>query len=165
MDLSQYNLEELLTIAIKSEVEAKEIYESLSQKVKNAFLKDKLKFLSQEEQKHKETFESIYRNRFPGKRILFTFEKSPVPLPQIKIESERIKISEIFEMAMQAEKNAYEFYLSLATFFKEEPQISLMINYIASMELGHYKIFEIEKENALNFEDYDVENPLMHLGP
>ena len=68
-------------------------------------------------------------------------------------------------MAIQAEKNAYEFYLSLATYFKDEPQISLMVNYIASMELGHYKILEIEKENALKFEDYDVENPLMHLGP
>ncbi|MEO0255623.1 MAG: ferritin family protein [candidate division WOR-3 bacterium] len=164
MDLSQYNLEELLSIAIKSEIEAKEIYESLSQKVKNAFLKDKLKFLAQEEQKHKETFESIYRNRFPGKRLILP-EKSPVPLPQIKIESERIKISEIFEMAMQAEKNAYDFYISLATYFKEEPETAIMINYIASMELGHYKIFEIEKENALKFEDYDVENPLMHLGP
>ncbi len=164
MELSQFTVEELLLSAIKSEIEAKEIYEKVAEKVKNAFLKEKLKFLAQEEKRHRETFESIFRSRFPGKRIVLP-EKSPVPLPELKIESERIKLSEVFEMAMKAEKAAHEFYLSLAPYFKDEPETEQMINYIASMELSHYKIFEIEKENALKFEDYDIENPLMHLGP
>lgn len=164
MELDQYTLEELLFAAIKSEIEAKEIYEKVADKVKNAFLKEKLKFIASEEQKHRETFESIFRSKFPDKSITLP-EKSPVPLPEIKIESEMVKISEIFEMAMKAEKAAHDFYISLAPYFKDDPETEQMINYIASMELGHYKIFEIEKENALKFEDYDIENPLMHLGP
>ncbi|MEN3045790.1 MAG: ferritin family protein [Candidatus Hydrothermales bacterium] len=164
MDLSGYLLEELLANAIKSEIEAKELYEGLSEKVKNFFLKEKLKFLAQEEQRHRETFESIFNKRFPGKKINLP-EKSTVPLPNIVITSERIKISKVFEMAMEAEKAAYDFYIALASQFKDEPEVEQMINYIASMEMGHYKIFEIERENALKFEDYDIENPLIHLGP
>lgn len=40
-----------------------------------------------------------------------------------------------------------------------------MLIYIAEMEKGHYKLLEIEKENAEKFEAYNIEWPMMHIGP
>jgi len=44
MDLSDYKKDELFLTAIKSEIEANKIYSDLADGVKNAFLKDKLKY-------------------------------------------------------------------------------------------------------------------------
>ena len=41
MDLSNYSEEDLLLSALKSEVDAKEVYTNLANSVKNYFLKDR----------------------------------------------------------------------------------------------------------------------------
>lgn len=66
---------------------------------------------------------------------------------------------------MQAEKAAHDFYISIAEKFNENKKIKNMILYIAQMEMGHYKLIEIEKENAEKFEAYNIEWPMMHIGP
>jgi len=164
MDLKDYSLDDLLLTAIKSEIESRDVYKKVSKNLKNALLKDRLRFLAEEEEKHRRFFEVIYRERFPGKRILLP-EDTPVPLPKPRIADERLPISEVFFQAMTAEKAAYNFYLSLAVLFKDEPEMERMLFYIASMEMSHYKILEIEKENAEKFEDYEINWPMTHIGP
>ena len=75
-------------------------------------------------------------------------EKSPVTLPSIEITEENIPLSKIFAMAMDAEKAAYNFYQNLAQRFRDREDIYKIILYIAEMKLGHYRLFEIERENA-----------------
>ena len=164
MDLSNYSVEDLLLTALKSEIEAKAAYTKLAEGVKNYILKERLNFLAQEEEKHRGLFERLYGKRFPGKELVVPEEKGPVPLPEIKIDLESTPISEILESAMQAEQAARDFYTSMAEKF-ELPDIKKMLHWVASMELGHYKILEIERDNAKKFEDYDSEWPMMHMGP
>jgi hypothetical protein len=38
------------------------------------------------------------------------------------------------------------------------------IEYIATMEMGHYKLIEIEKDNMKKFEDFDIYLPMIHVG-
>jgi len=163
MDLSAFSMEDLLLSALKAETESRDVYEKLSAGVKNALLKDRLKFLSEEEEKHRVFFEMLFKQKFQGKEIALP-EKTPVPLPDIKIEDENLPISEIFWRAMQAEMAAHDFYNKMAERFTDEPQIEKMLLYIATMEKGHYKLLEIEKENAEKFEAYDMEWPMMHIG-
>jgi len=33
------------------------------------------------------------------------------------------------------------------------------------MEMGHYRLLELEKEQAEEFEKYDAEFDMMHVGP
>jgi len=66
---------------------------------------------------------------------------------------------------MNAEKAAYYFYLSLANKFKMDEELSRRLKYIASMEMGHYRLLEIEKEQAETYEMYDAEFEMMHVGP
>ncbi|NIM91830.1 MAG: Rubrerythrin [Candidatus Aminicenantes bacterium] len=163
MDLSAFSMEDLLLSALKAETESRDVYNKLADGLKNALLKDRLKFLSGEEEKHRIFFEMLFQQKFQGKEIALP-EKTPVPLPDIKIEDEALPISEIFWRAMQAEMAAHDFYRSLAEKITDEPRVKKMLLYIATMEKGHYKLLEIEKENAEKFEAYDMEWPMMHIG-
>jgi rubrerythrin len=163
MDLSAFSMKDLFLSALKAETESRDVYKKLAGDVKNALLKDRLKFLSGEEEKHRLFFEMLFKQKFQGKEIVLP-EKTPVPLPEIKIEEENLPMSEIFWRAMQAEMAAHDFYNKLAEQITDDPQVKKMVLYIATMERGHYKLLEIEKENAEKFEAYDVEWPMMHVG-
>jgi len=165
MDLSIYSVEDLIVTARKSEAEAQRAYAGLAAGVKNFALKERLNFLAGEEDKHGQFFEKLYHRQYPEKNLTVPQGDSPVPLPEISIDTENVPLSEILESAMKAETAAQEFYLGLADRFDGQPEIQRMLHYIASMELGHYKILEIERDNARKFEDYDSEWPMMHVGP
>jgi rubrerythrin len=164
MDISNYSMDELLLSALKSEVEARKVYLKLAEGVQNFFLKDKLKFLAEEEEKHRLFFEGLFKRKLPGKEIVLP-DKTPVPLPDLRIEDEHTPISEIFVKAMEAEKAAQDFYLSLSEKFDDDKEVQKTLIYIANMEKGHFKLFELEKDNALRFEDFDQNWPMMHAGP
>ncbi len=164
IDIDKYSKKDLLLTALKSEEDSKNVYHDLAGRVKNFMLKDKLEFLSAEEQKHYDFFCRLWNESFPKDAIILP-EETPVPLPEITIDSEELRFSDIFLQAMNAEKAAHYFYLSLANKFKMDEKLSLRLKYIASMEMGHYRLLEIEKEQAEEFEKYDAEFDMMHVGP
>ena len=164
MDLSEFDEGTVLLAALRSEIDSKLVYQQVADRVKNALLKDKLNFISAEEEKHRSVIEGVYKERFPNNEIAIP-ENSPVPLPEIRITDEMMPLSEVFSMAMNAETAAYEFYQQLAGLYEDQPRLNKMIAYIASMELGHYRLLEIEKDNIERFEDFDVYLPYVHVGP
>ncbi len=164
MNIKDYSLEELLLTAMKAEIESKNVYSKLSNRVENFMLKERLTFLANEEERHRNFFSSLYNENYPGKTIVLP-AKSPVPLPQITIDSETMPISQVLESAMQAEKIAHDFYIDISERFDKKPEVKNMLLYIAAMEMGHFKIIEIERENAEKFEGYNLDYPLMHVGP
>lgn len=142
MELSKYSLEDLLLTAIKSEIEAREVYENLARGIKgNVLLSDRMNFLAQEEKKHREYFEKLYWDIFPERDIVLP-EKSPVPLPEVTIEGGKAKVSEVMESAMKAERAAKDFYLSMVDLFEGKSGVQKMLTYIAQMELGHHNLLE-----------------------
>jgi len=161
--LQDFSVEALLLAAIKSEIESVGVYTRLSERVKNAMLKDRLNFLASEERKHRSLLEGIFSTRFPGREITVP-DSSEVPLPRITISDESQPLSDIFRMAMEAEMAAYEFYTQLSKRFAEI-QLRNILLYTADMELGHYKILDLEKKNLEKFEDIDQYVPFIHLGP
>jgi rubrerythrin len=164
MDLSKFDEHTLLLAALRSEIDSEEVYQQIAGKVKNALLKDKLSFLASEEEKHRGIIEGVYRETF-GDRELQIPEKSPVPLPEVTITGEMMALSEVFLMAMNAEMAAYDFYNELGKLYENNPGLKKTIEYVATMEMGHYKLLEIEKNNMEQFEDFDVYSPMVHVGP
>jgi len=164
MDFSTYDKKELLLAAIKSEIDSNCVYAKLASFVKNGLMKDKFKFLAEEEKKHQEFLENIYDKEFPdAKRIIPTV--SPVPLPEVSIpEDEEIQLSDVLQQAMNAEEAAAEFYLFLATQF-DDKDIQHMLHYFSDMEQGHYRFLEQEKKSMEWFEQADVYWPMIHAGP
>jgi len=165
VDLKKYKLEDLLLAAMKSEIESHRVYTTIAAQVKNGLLKDKFKFLAQEEEKHRSFVEQVYKAKFPKKKITIP-KTTPVPLPQLLIPTEDTSLGTILKNAMHAEQAAHEFYQSLSVqFTKKEVMIRNTLSYFADMELQHYKILEIEKESMDRFEEADVYWPMVHAGP
>jgi len=163
MDLGHYDLEDLLLAAIKSEVESNKLYSKMMKKTKNGLLQDKLEFLAKEEEKHREFIEEIYSNHYPDKELKLPAQ-TPVPLPEVKI-AEDTPLSTLLKEAMAAEQNASEFYKKLAERFEEGCKIYNTLKYFADMELGHFKILEVEKNSMERYEEDDVYWPMVHAGP
>jgi rubrerythrin len=164
MDLSKYSVEDILLSALKSEIEAKALYLKIAEQVKNAILKDRLQFIAAEEERHKVFIEGLYKKEFPNKEIVLP-DKTPVPLPEVKMEDEDVRLTEVFEGVMEAEKSAADFYTSLADLMEKDAEVKNTLLYFASMELGHYRLFQLEREALEKYEDYDDEWPMMHVGP
>jgi rubrerythrin len=164
MDLSNFDLEDLLLAAIKAETDSNIFYTKLSKMTKNGLLQDKLLFLAKEEEKHRGFVEDIYMNHYPGKKIVLP-QKNPVPLPEVKIADEEMPMSSLLQGAMQAEQAASEFYKSLADRFENGTKLYNTLIYFSDMEIGHYKILEMEKESIERFEESDVYWPMVHVGP
>jgi rubrerythrin len=162
MDIAIYNMEDLLLTAIKIEVESKKVYAALAQGVGNFMLKDRFTFLASEEVKHKAFLEWLYQKNYPNRRIVLP-EKTPVPLPVIRL-GKGIAIGEVIGDAMEAEKVAHDFYMQLSERFADAPDIKNVLFYIASMEMGHYRILEAERENAAKFESFQMAWPMAHVG-
>jgi len=59
MNLDNFELEDILLSAIKSEVESNKLYTKMAKKTKNGLLEDKLNFLADEEEKHRAFIEEI----------------------------------------------------------------------------------------------------------
>ncbi len=165
MDLSKFSLEELLLAAIKSEEESRNIYTKIAEAVSNALLKDRFKFLAEEEEKHRQFIEGIYKGKFPGKELKLP-ETTPVPLPEIKFSSEEVPLSDILSQAMEAELAAHEFYKSLAERFSSEKdrETRKTLLFFSSMEMGHYHLLKLERENIERFEEFEDYNPMVHIG-
>ena len=163
MDIDGYSMEELLLAAMKSEVESERIYSDLAKRVKNAFLKERLEFLANEEKGHRRTLENIFRMNFGDREIVLP-DRTDVPLPEMNIDSENDPISLVLESAMAAEKASEEFYRELAERFDDE-KIKNMLIVLAEMEYTHYFLIDREYQNLKRFEDYDTTWPMMHAGP
>ncbi len=162
MDLEKYTLKDLFVIAINSEIESKKVYERLEERVDNILLKERFQFLAKEEDKHRSYLEKSFAKKFPGEKIELS-STITTPLPEIKADDD-MPISEILQSAMDAEMAAREFYLSLSEKVEEEELVK-MLKIFADMELGHYRLLEIEKQLAEKFEDYEAMWPEFHVGP
>jgi rubrerythrin len=163
MDLDEFSVEDLLLAAIMSEIESSNVYNKLADTVSNAFLKDRLRFLAEEEVKHQTFLEGVFKRTLPGKDIVLP-DVSPVPLPFILVDEKSVMVSEVMEKAMVAEKVAHDFYMMMAERF-DDTDLRKKLQYLAKMEMGHYRLLELEMESMRELEDYIVHWPMMHSGP
>jgi len=158
---------EVLSIAIKSEVEAIKLYNRMKELAKNEDLKSKLQFLIEQEKKHEHILTEAYNKKFPETKLVLP-GKSLVPTIEEKLSGEA-DLKELFDAALEAEKKAQEFYEDLAS--KTNDQNSKkMLHYLAGMEKSHFSILEAEYTQLLTTEEYNSDeflrgDRLMNLGP
>jgi rubrerythrin len=164
MDLGQYSTEDLILTGLKAEVEAKAVYNALAEGVQNAYLKGRLIFLAEEEEKHRAFLDKLYRTEFQGREPVLP-ESTAVPLPEVSVPTEQVPLSSVFTQAMAAEKAASEFYAAMADRWGKGSEAYDMLMYFSRMEIGHYRLLETERDAAADFEEFDQVWPLMHAGP
>lgn len=159
---------EILGVAIKSEIEAANLYRHMAAQVVNLDLKERLGFLVQEEEKHRRILETAYRHRFPEVPLALP-PQSLVPTVAAAIQ-EGAEIPQLFRLAMEAEQMSERFYAEQAGRAQEENARS-SLTYLSRMEHGHYELLRNELEMIQRFPTYyqvevfDLGQEMVHLGP
>jgi len=155
------DLKRLLEMALRSEIDSRDIYQKAAGMTKNSLLKEKFNFLSGEEAKHKILIENIIKMKFPNEEIEIP-ESTEVPLPRVTVK-EGDPISMLLSQAMENERETSKFYASIAKRLDDE-NASLM-QYLSSIEMSHFYFLQAERDLALKFENYDQYFEMMHVGP
>ncbi len=155
MNMEEYELKDLLLIGIKSELEARKVYERTANNARNPFLKTKLTALAEEEERHREILEKLFHELYPGEDIVLPENPEYLPeFPEIKIFAELNGVTDvrkIIEQAMKAELAAKKYYEDLADIVEDEKIKKLML-YMAKIEEGHYYILQSEYREIEEFE-------------
>jgi len=166
MEIDDMSFDELLVIAAKSEVNAREVYEYLANRSDNFVVTDRFEFLASEEQKHEDFIRDLYKKRNSG-NDLDVKKDTPVPMPFIKYDDQTDE-SEIISQAMEAEIASRDFYQDMADKaqnIEDEGDPEKLLRYLSGMEQNHYEILKSERERMLEFEEFDEYHPAMHMGP
>jgi len=156
------NAWDLMAQAIRAEMEAQELYAGLAGQVKNFILNDKFKYLAKEEDGHRRLLIKLYEDRFPDHPLKIP-DCSGTPLPNVQL-SKTNRLSDVLEVAMAAEKAAQKFYKNLAGKMDSEADKNLLM-YLSNIEGGHYYFLNLEREQALRYEDYYEVSDMMSAGP
>lgn len=158
----------VLALAVKSEIEAVNVYSKLHDQVKNELLKKKLKFLIFEEKKHRRILERLFAQRFPQRKLELP-EKSFLPPVKLTLDS-KTSILDIFKAALKAEKMSEEFYKE-ARDNTDNEESRRVLGYLSRVERSHYFMIKSEMDLLEKYPDYyDVEDfhlgqDLFHVGP
>jgi rubrerythrin len=159
---------EVIGVAIKSEIEAAELYARMRGQVRNASLAAKLDFLRREEEKHRVMLEELYVKRFPDVDLQLPAQSAIPKLDQASLGG--LTMPELFEMAMEAEQLAAGFYLREAARSRDEVSRTIL-RYLGNIEQGHQQMLQTEYElvsrfpNYYNADEFHIGDQMMHVGP
>ncbi|MCK4538829.1 MAG: ferritin family protein [Candidatus Krumholzibacteria bacterium] len=158
---------EVLSIGIKSEIDAVRLYTRMKEMVGTDDLKEKMDFLIAQEEKHESILKEVYTKKFPEVELALP-PGSIVPMID-EVLGRESSLKELFQVGMKAEKLAEKFYTDLADKTSDSNAKSILL-YMASMEQSHYAILQAEfgqmemldTEDASRFLDSEG---LMFMGP
>jgi rubrerythrin len=159
---------EILSVGIRSEVDAVAFYTRLQGRVKNVILLQKLKFLAVEEEHHKKILERLFGQRFPGQPVGAP-ESSLMP-PIAATVGEQASVLDLFLAALKAEETAERFYAEAGELAGEEGS-KRMLAYLSRVERSHQAMIRSEIDllekfpDYYNVEDFHIGGDLFHVGP
>ncbi len=166
IDIENISFEDMLKSAVMSEINAREVYNHMSDRVDNFVMSERFEFLAGEEKKHEGFMRKLYKDIVSKKEIELP-DETPVPMPYIEY-GEGIDESEIIKQAMDAEIASRDFYQQMAKKAEDvglEKNPKKLLKYLAGMEQNHYEILNEELKTISEFEEFDQYHPGMHQGP
>ncbi len=135
---------EALGVAIRSEIDAQEVYKDLASMTDNDILKERFMNLYHEEKRHQMLLEKKYNEMFPDVEL----KLPPSHLPkEVKTSRARKKmeIKDVLQLAIDEERRSREYYLDCAETAKDLSG-SRMFRFLADMEFSHQMMLTAELE-------------------
>lgn len=160
------NFNEALKLAIKGEIEGRELYKTISEKTEDKKAKEIFLFLSNEEDKHFQTLRQVAfewsKNKEKFKMIDFEKElkksslNSPIFSDEFKknIKNKHFEISAL-SIGIKLEKDSFELYEKLSKEVEDENLKTLFIT-LSKWEMSHYDLLNKELKDLE--ENYFFEN-------
>lgn len=159
---------EVLGVAIRSEIDAASFYTRLQERVKNAVLLQKLKFLAMEEEHHRKMLDRLFGQKFPG-QVRDVPESSLMPPISDALGADP-SVLDLLLAALKAEEVSESFYLGSLENAADESSRSLLA-YLGRVERSHQAIIKSEIELLRKFpdyfsvEDFHIGQEMFHVGP
>jgi rubrerythrin len=151
MNLAKLSIKKLLGMAARAEIDSQKAYKKLAARVTNPLLKEKFSLLAFEEKKHEQYVRGFFRSLYKNKKIEIPKSVDQALLPSVIIKPSS-SLTDILYQATASERSAQDFYHNLAGRFKAGKK--RLLEYLSSVEKGHYMMLKSELVIALNFEDY-----------
>ena len=142
---------EAISTAIKAEIEMFDLYKKFENITKNSRLKSQYSYLANEEKKHRELLEDIFKRQFPHKKLELP-SKSMVPTIE-KALNQDLPTKELFEVAMESEKMARDFYIAIADKTTNK-KAKTWLHYLSNVEQNHYNILKADYNLLLEIPEY-----------
>jgi rubrerythrin len=146
MEIEKLTMEEVLGMAVRTEIQGRKFYLELSEKVTNSEVKKKIISLAEDEKRHERIVCDFYR-QILGKEPQNLPEKG-VPDIVKAIRSmnitEKTDLMRILDMAIEAELLAAKFYDRGAK-LTDDLKTSRVFEELAAEEDGHYNMLVAEK--------------------
>ncbi len=146
MDLEQYK--QIISGAVKNEIEAKEFYDEISKQIKDDYLKELFKDFSKEEENHAKILTGLLNQ---GKIEIsnFKFEidfkvAETIEMPEV---TENMDLKNAIGLAMKNEEIAMNNYTLLADSC-DDPELKAVFQDLAAMERGHKNMMEVKFVNV-----------------
>ncbi len=142
-DISNLKLEEVLSFALKSEIEAQHLYEKINEIDRDDSLETIIERLIDEEKSHQRKIRSMFDDFFPEKEIEDFDMKKDDFSNNTEIKDEAYDLKTLSEIAIEKEKEASEFYLTLSDQVDKDA-VSNLLSYLAYMENEHHSLLKKE---------------------
>jgi rubrerythrin len=145
------NALEVFGVAIRSEIDAARAYQKMAEMVESEDGKQKLRFLRNEERKHRTLLEEMYRKEYPDVKLALP-ANGLAPKLTVAV-SKDAPITKLFELAMEAEQGAEKFYAEAAE-QSESQSGRRLLSYLSGMERGHYYLLKAEYDLMAEFDRF-----------
>jgi rubrerythrin len=143
---------EALGIAIRSEIDAQDVYKDLASMCEEEMLRDKFLNMQNEERKHQILLEKMYKDMFPD--VELALPESRLPKDAIDSKARRkCNIKDILHIAIDEEKKSREFYLDCAETVSDLSG-KRMFRFLADMEFSHQALLNAELELLEKYPSY-----------
>lgn len=143
---------EALGIAIRSEIDAQNVYKDLSELCNNELLKERFENLAKEEKKHQLILENMYKSMFPDVDLILPESLLPKHAATSMLRKQ-LGLKDVLLIAINEERRSREFYLDCASEVKDLSG-QRMFRFIADMEFSHQMILQAELEMLEKFPLY-----------
>jgi rubrerythrin len=165
---SRWKPQDILALAVKSEIDAAALYASLLEKVSSRLLRRKLEFLVFEEKKHRRILERLYSQRYAG--LALKLPPASFLPASLRVAPATLTVPQLFQTALRFEKYSEDFYRSGAKVMDNEAGRK-MLDYLARVERSHYFLVKSEIDllekfpDSYKVEEADLGEDLIHVGP
>jgi len=146
MDLEKYK--QVISDAVQNEIEAKEFYDKIAQKIKDDYLKELFEGFSKEEAKHEQILKGILKHdKIQGSQFGFETDFKVAETIEMPEVNEKMDLKDAIGLAMKNEEIAMKNYTILADSCND-PELKAVFRDLAAMERGHKNSMEVKFVNV-----------------
>jgi rubrerythrin len=144
---------EALGVAIRSEMDSREVYQELSERVEDRVIRRRFELLASEEEQHIGYLTDRYKE-MAGEDVPLKLPPSNLPKDMLTREQRsHWSLEQVLDMAIEEERHSREFYLRAA---RESDDLSgrAMFRFLADMEYQHWMTLAQEKDMLVRYPSY-----------